>query len=68
MECNVGGRDRAMRAAAGAGLLGAALFAPMGRTGRTLAWIGAGIGLATALTGHCPANRALGIDTCHSPV
>lgn len=68
MECNVGGSDRTMRAVAGAGLLGAALFVPMDRTLKTLAWIGAGIGLGTALTRYCPANRALGVDTCHSPV
>lgn len=68
MECNVGGTDRAVRAMAGTGLLGAALFVPMNRGLKAAALVGAGIGLATAISRYCRANQAMGLDTCHSPV
>ncbi len=67
MECNVGGADRAARAAAGAGLLTASALAEAGTGWKALmAGLGA-IGVVTAAIRYCPVNELLGVDTCREP-
>jgi hypothetical protein len=63
MKTNVGGRDRNIRIATGIALLGAAALAPVGRRWKgVLATLGAN-SLATAATGYCAMNQALGVNT-----
>lgn len=59
MNRNEGGLDRALRAAAGVGLIGATLAGLIGPWG----WIGV-VPLATAAMGWCPLYSLLGINTC----
>ncbi|MBK5914018.1 YgaP family membrane protein [Rhodocyclus purpureus] len=59
MKSNVGGIDRILRVAAGAGLAGAAAMGYIGVWG----WLGV-IPLATGLIGWCPAYPLLGVNTC----
>lgn len=59
MKSNVGGIDRILRIAAGAGLAGAAAMGYIGAWG----WFGV-IPLATGLIGWCPAYPLLGVNTC----
>lgn len=47
------------------GLLLASAFVPVHRGLRTLATAGGTAVVLTALTGYCPLNQALGIDTAH---
>lgn len=58
MKTNVGSIDRAIRIAAGLGLVA---WAAMG--GPVWAWIGV-VPVATGLFGFCPAYPLLGINTC----
>ena len=58
MKKNVGSVDRAVRGAAGLGLLAWALMG-----GPVWAWIGV-VPLATAAIGWCPAYLPFGISTC----
>jgi hypothetical protein len=61
MKANVGGIDRALRIAAGIGLLA---FLVLGE-GATRYWGLAGlVPLATGIFGFCPAYPLLGINTC----
>ena len=63
MNKNVGGFDRAFRIVLGAALL---LFGYRNRerTAGTLAFVAGSDVFATAVIQRCPANAALGIDTC----
>ena len=65
MERNVGGADRTARFAAGAALLGGGLFVASDTRWRAATLAGSAVALGTAVTGYCPANAALGIDTAH---
>ena len=59
MKTNVGGIDKILRIAAGAGLIGATV------AGLLPAWGYIGIvPLATGLMGWCPAYPLLGMSTC----
>jgi hypothetical protein len=64
MKCNVGGIDRTARIVIGAVLLAVGLVAPLEMTWRIAAIVVAGIALVTAFVRFCPANLALGINTC----
>ncbi|WP_426103136.1 YgaP family membrane protein [Massilia sp. TSP1-1-2] len=59
MKTNVGNVDRALRIAAGLGLIGATLFGAIGAWG----WIGV-VPLATGIFRFCPAYLPFGIRTC----
>jgi Protein of unknown function (DUF2892) len=59
MTPNVGGIDKVLRIAAGAGLIGAAAMGVIGAWG----FIGV-VPLATGLMGWCPAYPLLGMNTC----
>lgn len=59
MNRNEGNLDRAVRAIAGIGLIGATLAGVIGPWG----WIGA-VPLLTAAIGWCPLYTVLGINTC----
>jgi hypothetical protein len=59
MHRNEGTLDRALRAIAGIGLIGATLAGMVGPWG----WIGA-VPLLTAVIGWCPLYAVLGINTC----
>lgn len=59
MTSNVGGIDRILRIALGAGLAGAAATGIVGVWG----WLGI-VPLATGLIGWCPAYPLLGFSTC----
>ena len=59
MSTNVGGIDKILRIAAGAGLVGLTLAGVIGVWG----WIGV-VPLATGLLGWCPLYTVLGIKTC----
>jgi hypothetical protein len=59
MNRNEGNPDRAVRAIAGIGLIGATLAGVIGPWG----WIGA-VPLVTAAIGWCPLYTVLGINTC----
>lgn len=59
MNRNEGNLDRAVRAIAGIGLIGATLAGVIGTWG----WIGA-VPLLTAAIGWCPLYTVLGINTC----
>jgi hypothetical protein len=59
MTTNVGGLDRALRAAAGVLLLLLGAFGPLGWWGL----LGL-VPLGTALVGFCPAYTLLGLNTC----
>ncbi len=59
MNRNEGNLDRAVRAIAGIGLIGATLAGVIGPWG----WIGA-VPLVTAAIGWCPLYTVLGINTC----
>jgi hypothetical protein len=63
MEANVGGADRAARLMAGGALLSAALVAPVDGKWRALMGVGGAAALGSGLSGYCPANQALGINT-----
>lgn len=66
MKCNVGGTDRAIRWVLAAVLLGVAAFADVSDAWRIAAAVLGLIALVTAWARFCPANLALGIDTCHA--
>ena len=68
MEANVGGADRAARLMAGGALLSAALVAPVDGKWRALMGVGGAAALGSGLTGYCPANQALGINTAQEDV
>lgn len=59
MTRNEGTLDRAVRALAGVGLIGATLAGAIGPWG----WIGV-VPLLTAALGWCPLYTVLGINTC----
>jgi hypothetical protein len=63
MQVNVGGTDRTVRLVAGGALLGAAALAPVDGRLRAAMGVGGVAMLGSGLTGYCPANAALGIDT-----
>ncbi len=64
MKCNVGGMDRAGRSMIAIAALGTGLFAPVNAVARiTLLALG-GTAAFTVLTGYCPLNEALGVNTC----
>lgn len=62
MHPNVGGIDRVLRIAVGAGLVIAVSLGAIGPWG----WLGL-VPLATGLLRYCPAYRLLGIRTCRLP-
>ena len=64
MKCNVGGADRTFRFVLGAALIGVGLFVEMSEGLRIAAFVAAGIAIITATVRYCPANAALGIDSC----
>jgi hypothetical protein len=59
MNRNEGNLDRALRALAGIGLIGAAVAGVIGPWG----WIGV-VPLATAAMGWCPLYSVVGVNTC----
>jgi hypothetical protein len=60
MKQNVGGKDRVARVVAGGAMLGA-MALPMFRSRqRALMALGA---LASGITGYCPINAAMGVNT-----
>jgi hypothetical protein len=59
MEKNVGNIDRALRLAAGLGLIGLAAIGTIGWWG----WLGVPL-LATGVFARCPAYVPLGLKTC----
>jgi hypothetical protein len=63
--CNVGGADKALRLNIGIIALATAMFAPLDRVKRGVAFAVAAVSVTTALTGFCPLNELLDIDTCH---
>jgi len=64
MECNVGGLDRALRAA----LLGAAIGIGTRRgvhpVLRAVSAVAAAMAAFTVVTEYCPLNQLLGVNTC----
>lgn len=64
MKCNVGGIDRIGRIVVGIVLLIVGFAAPLALTWRAVVLVIAVIALATAFVRFCPANAALGINTC----
>lgn len=64
MKCNVGGIDRTGRIVIGIVLLIVGLAAPVEMTWRIVVMVIAAIALVTAVVRFCPANAALGINTC----
>lgn len=64
MAKNVGGTERIVRIVAGAALVLLALTANRSRAVRVVTLLGGGELLYTATTQYCPANAALGRDTC----
>ena len=64
IPCNVGGGDKAFRLLAGGGLLYTAMSVPVGSIWRPVSLIGAGIAFTTAMTGYCPLNQLMRINTC----
>ena len=67
MRCNVGGMDRTARLVVGVALILVGLFAELSTGWRVLAFVVAGVALATALLRFCPANALFGINTCKQP-
>lgn len=63
MQVNVGETGRAIRLAAGGALLGAAALAPLDKRLRAAMGVGGAAMVGSGLSGYCPANAALGIDT-----
>ena len=63
MQQNVGGTDRTARLIAGTALLGGSIFAASDPRWRMAMLAGSAIALGTAVTGFCPANRMLGVDS-----
>ena len=61
--CNVGGGDKAFRLIAGGGLLYTAMSVLVASIWRPVSFIGAGIAFTTAMTGYCPLNQFMGINT-----
>lgn len=64
MKCNVGGIDRTGRIVLGVVLLVVGLVAPIEMAWRIAVLVVAAMALATAIVRFCPANAALGINTC----
>ncbi len=64
MKCNVGGIDRTGRIVIGIVLLVVGLAAPVEMIWRIVALVIAAIALVTAIVRFCPANAALGVNTC----
>lgn len=60
MEKNVGGSEAIVRGAAGAGLLSAALFAPVDTKWRVAMGVGGAMLAGTAASGYCMVNTLLG--------
>lgn len=67
MRCNVGGTDRAIRAALGVVFALIAIFVPMDTVWRVLLLVLAGIAFFTVVSRYCPLNSLFGINTCRSP-
>ena len=66
LACNVGGADKTFRILLGLSLLPVGLLSDL-RSGRKALALGvSAIALTTALTGYCPLNALLGLDTCHA--
>jgi hypothetical protein len=64
MKCNVGGTDRNIRLALGSFLVPLSMCPVVPKAWR---WVSLGLGLTaltTALTRYCPANQAIGLNTC----
>lgn len=59
MPCNEGTIDRALRIAAGLGLIALTQIGPQTPWG----WIGV-VPLLTGLVGYCPAYSLIGLNTC----
>ncbi|TFZ04744.1 YgaP family membrane protein [Ramlibacter rhizophilus] len=65
---NVGGWDRDLRIGLGIAALAFAALPRAGSGPRVGALAVAAIALGTGLSGYCPANQALGIDTWRVPL
>lgn len=64
MKCNVGGVDRIARIVVGIVLVLVGLLAPLSAGWQTVVFIVAAIALVTAVVRYCPANAAIGVNTC----
>lgn len=65
LACNVGGWDRDARLAIGLAAGALALLGGVRGPARAAAGAVSAVALGTALSGYCPMNRLLGIDTCN---
>ncbi len=63
LENNIGKTDKALRSTVAASMITSAFSDKISTTGKVLLFIGAGILLATSISGKCPLYQATGIDT-----
>ena len=63
LENNIGKMDKALRSTVAASMITSAFSDKISTTGKVLLFIGAGILLATSISGKCPLYQATGIDT-----
>lgn len=63
LEKNVGNVDKVIRSTFASCLITAAFSKKISTTGKVILLLGAGILLATSITGKCPMYQATGIDT-----
>ncbi|WP_460842629.1 YgaP family membrane protein [Noviherbaspirillum agri] len=64
IEKNVGGMDKAVRIVVGVVMVAVAMFAELTTGWRIVAWVVAAVSFLTAVSGFCPLNKLLGINTC----
>lgn len=64
IEKNVGGADQTIRIVVGVVMIALAMFADMTTGWRIVAWVVAAVSFLTAVSGFCPLNKRLGINTC----
>lgn len=64
IEKNVGGADKTIRIVVGVVMIALAMFADMTTGWRIVAWVVAAVSFLTAVSGFCPLNKLLGINTC----
>lgn len=64
LPCNVGGRDKDFRMVIGVATAVVALVSDLSGPTRASAALVSVIALGTAISGYCPLNQMLGVDTC----
>jgi hypothetical protein len=66
MTCNVGGKDRAVRAIAATGLVLGAQCTHVPASVRGVLYALGAVAAFTVLTRYCPMNTLLGVNTCRT--